>query len=125
MSFINKIIVIVSFGILLLSCKSKNELPKGVLPPDQFQEVVWDLVRADQFITSYQLLKDSALDKNTASIEWYNKVLSLHKVTEADFKASVKYYQQRPAQLAVLMDSLSKKTETPVFKQKVSAKTAD
>jgi hypothetical protein len=35
------------------------------------------------------------------------------------------YYQSKPALMAVMMDSLSKKTETPTFKQSVSAKTAE
>jgi hypothetical protein len=119
------ILYIFSFTVLLFSCKHKEDIPKGILPPDKFQAVVWDLIRADQFVISYEVLKDSSLNKNKASIEWYGKVLSLHHVTESAFKSSLAYYQSKPALMAVMMDSLSKKTETPTFKQSVSAKTAE
>ena len=31
-------------------CKSKNTVPRGVLSPDKMEAVLWDMMRADQFL---------------------------------------------------------------------------
>jgi len=93
-------------------CCSDKKVPSGVLPPDKMQEVVWDMMRADQFVVGFVLPKDSSLQRETEKIKWYNRVLAIHKVSERQFKESFRYYQTRPDLMAVIMDSISRKEDT-------------
>ncbi|MBM3915613.1 MAG: DUF4296 domain-containing protein [Sphingomonadales bacterium] len=97
---------------ILMVCCSDKKVPSGVLPPDKMQEVVWDMMRADQFVVGFVLPKDSSLQRETEKIKWYNRVLAIHKVSERQFKESFRYYQTRPDLMAVIMDSISRKEDT-------------
>lgn len=105
-------------GILFLllalgfSCHSDTRVPSGVLPPDKMQAVLADLMRTDQFVVSFELTKDSSLQKDAEKIKWYNRVLAIHRVTEQTFKKSFRYYQTRPDLVAEIMDSIARKEET-------------
>lgn len=111
-------LVIFSALALLIACKGKDSRPSDVLPPEKFQLVVWDLIRADHFISSYETAKDSTLNKISQQKKWYGRVLAFHKVSEETFKKSMRYYQSTPTVLSQMMDSLSHKTETPIFQAK-------
>jgi hypothetical protein len=51
--------------------------------------------------------------------------LHLHQVTESQFKASMQYYKDHPAILATIMDSLSRKSLTPVVRPKPEIKSVE
>jgi hypothetical protein len=93
------------------ACGSDKPVPAGVLPPEKMQEVVWDLMRADQFVVGFAIPKDSALNKDAEKIKWYNRVLGIHRVSEQQFKESFRYYQTRPDLVAIMMDSIARKEE--------------
>ena len=40
-------------------CKNKNAVPGNILPQSKMQAVIWDMMRADQFLTDYVLNKDT------------------------------------------------------------------
>jgi Domain of unknown function (DUF4296) len=103
-----------AFGALLLltACSTDKKIPAGVLPPDAMEEVVWDLMRADQFVTGFVLPKDSLLKGDAEKIKWYNRVLAIHKISEQQFKESFRYYQTRPDLMAKIMDSISRKEDS-------------
>ncbi|HKZ65001.1 MAG TPA: hypothetical protein VJ111_01530, partial [Chitinophagaceae bacterium] len=56
------VLIFLSFS-FLLSCSDKNKLPKGVLPKQKMQEVMWDMIRTGEFLNSFVLYKDTAIDK--------------------------------------------------------------
>ena len=67
-------------GILLLlmsffSC-SEKEQKKGILPENEMREVMWDMMRADQYVTAF-LLKDSTYNKRDESIRLYDEIFHL------------------------------------------------
>ncbi|MFM8711135.1 MAG: DUF4296 domain-containing protein [Sphingomonadales bacterium] len=95
----------------MAACGSDKSVPDGVLPPDKMQEVVWDLMRADQFVVGFALPQDSALDDKSEKIKWYSRVLAIHRVSEQQFKESFRYYQTRPDLIAIMMDSIARKEE--------------
>jgi hypothetical protein len=95
----------------MVSCGSDKSIPSGVLPLAKMQEVVWDLMRADQFVVSFALPHDSSLNKEAEKIKWYNRVLAIHRVSEQQFKESFRYYQTRPDLVAIMMDSIARKEE--------------
>ncbi len=60
------------------------------------QAVLWDLMRADQFLADYVFNKDSSLDKTTESLKYYQKIFAIHKVSKEEFQESFSFYQAHP-----------------------------
>ena len=98
----------------IIGCKNKNRIPAGVIPQKKMQAIVWDMMRADQFLTDFVLSKDSSLDKRTESIKLYTKVFAIHQISKEQYEQSFSFYKKHPALLIVIMDSISRpKTEAP------------
>ena len=91
-----------------MACNSKQELPKDILPEAKMRTVLWDLMRADEWVT-YEQTKDSTVDRYKRSIELYQKVFQVNGITDSQFKKSFRYYQTRPNLLKPLFDSLQRK----------------
>lgn len=94
---------------LLFACSDKDKLPKGVLPVKQMREVMWDMIRAGEYLNIYVLNKDSSVDKVAVSQKWYEKVYQLHRISKTEFDKSYAYYQAHPVLMKEILDSLSKK----------------
>jgi Domain of unknown function (DUF4296) len=106
------IIIIISF--LVTACKNKNKIPRHVIPQNKMQEVLWDMMRADQFLNEFILNRDSGLDKAAERVKMYNKVFSIHHISREQFNKSFRYYKDHPSIFKVMMDSISKpKIEIP------------
>lgn len=100
------------FGILLLitsfiSC-SENQQKKNILPENEMREVMWDMVRADQYVAAFSS-KDSTHSKKDQSIALYEEIFRIHKITREEFKASFDYYSSRPDLFRPIVDSLAKR----------------
>lgn len=98
------------------ACSTQQKVPDNILPPPQMQAVLWDMFRAGNFVTSFQLAADSTLTREKEQIKWFNRVLQVHQVKEEQFKKSMEYYKRHPELLSVIMDSLSRKSLTPVIR---------
>ncbi len=101
--------LIFSLIVLLAACSDKDKLPKGVLPPEKMRDVLWDMIRAGEFLNGYVLSRDSSLDKAAESQKWYNKIYQMHKVNKAQFDKSFAYYKDHPLLLKTIFDSLARK----------------
>lgn len=106
------------FSLLLIACNFSPKVPKGVLPPEKMETVLWDLLRSGTMVNNFILSKDSTLDKNQEHIKWVNQVLTFHQVSEGEFKKSFAYYQEHPELMSVIMDSISKREDDPVIRLK-------
>lgn len=98
-------------GLLLISlvaCNNKQDLPKDVLAETKMRAVLWDMMRADEWVT-YEQAKDSSLNRYKRSMELYQKVFQINGVIEAQFKKSFQFYQSRPNMLKPILDSLQRK----------------
>lgn len=91
----------------LAACRAKNKAPSGVLPPEKMQAVLWDLLRADQFLATYVLNKDTSLKKINESLRYYQQVFALHKISKEEFSKSFSWYRAHPAVFRALMDSIA------------------
>lgn len=103
-------------GILLLlisfvSC-SEKEQRKDVLPENEMREIVWDMMRADQYVAAF-LLKDSTYNKKDESTRLYEQIFRIHKITREQFRTSFNYYSSRPDLFRPIIDSLAKRKVTP------------
>lgn len=107
-------LIIIIFSFLVTGCKNKNKIPHQVIPQNKMQEVLWDIMRADQFLNEFILNRDSGLDRAAERVKMYNKVFSIHQLSREQFNKSFKYYKEHPALFKALMDSISKpKIEIP------------
>jgi Domain of unknown function (DUF4296) len=99
------LIVIIS-TLLIPGCKNKDAVPNSVLPRDKMQAVLWDMMRADQFLSDYVLNKDTSLKRATESIKLYQQVLAINGITKEKFERSFSYYKAHPILLKAIMDSI-------------------
>lgn len=88
-------------------CKSKDAIPNSVLPQKKMQFILWDMMRADQFIADYVLNKDSSLSKTTESLKYYQQIFAIHKTSKEEFQHSFSFYKSHPVLLKAIMDSIS------------------
>src|SRR5215217_2400532 len=94
--------------LILSACQSS--LPKNVLKPEQMQAILWDLMRADELATSL-VISDSSNMGLAKHEELYLKVFALHKTNQKQFSESMRYYQNHPAYLKPVLDSIQQSGE--------------
>ena len=96
---------------LAASCSSKQEIPKDVLKQPQMQAVLWDMLRADEFVTNY--VKNDSLHKmKDESIRLYEDIFRLHKTNRKQFVRSIMFYNGHPELLKPVLDSLESRKNT-------------
>src|SRR5579872_1304865 len=87
------------------SCADKNRTPAGILSREDMQNVVWDMILADQYTNN--LVKDSAhINLKLEDLRLYDQVFQLHHISREKFTKSYKYYMDRPDLTQTLLDSL-------------------
>lgn len=98
-----------SFIIALLlfysSCNSKAEVPEGILPTEKMEQILLDMVRADEIINR-QIYVDSVYKTMGGRTRIYQDVFTKHKLTREQFKKSLNFYQNRPDLLKIVLDSM-------------------
>ena len=108
------LLLIICCVFILAGCKNKNKATAGIIPQKKMQAVLWDMMRADQFLADFVLNKDSSLDKTSERIKYYNKIFDIHHITKEQFSTSFSYYKTHPDLFKMIMDSLSQtRTEMP------------
>jgi hypothetical protein len=85
---------------VLGGCVRNNRLPKDVM-----RKIMWDLMRADAYVSDY-IMKDSSRNKIAESAILYEKIFTIHATTQESFKKSLAFYESRPDLLKVITDSL-------------------
>jgi hypothetical protein len=101
------ILSFVLFAIILFSC-GRKEKRADVLSQNKMREVMWDMIRTDQWVSD-QLIKDSSKNKKEESIKLYEEVFHIHGITKDEFKKSLDYYSSRPDLFRPIIDSLAKR----------------
>lgn len=98
--------------IVLAACSGKDKLPASVMPQKKMQDMLWDMMRADQFLANYVLNRDTQRIKKTESLKLYSQILEIHGSTQEEFKTSFLYYKSHPELMNAIMDSISKLSGT-------------
>jgi len=101
------ILLIMLLALAVAGCSSKDNIPPGLIPQKKMQAVLWDMMRADQFLSDFVLNRDSSLNSAGERMKYYNRIFSLHQIDRENFQQSFTYYQQHPALFKMLMDSIS------------------
>jgi len=102
-------VVLVCSVLTISSCNKSQKIPSNVLTQDKMQAVVWDMMRADQFLGDFVFAYDTTANKDSQSIRLYQQVLAIHKLSKEDFNRSWKYYKDHPALMQIIMDSIGRK----------------
>lgn len=100
-------IFILIFFFFVAACVRKDKVPEDILPEEKMQAVLWDMMRADQFLNDYIFSKDSAADKKIQSSKMYAQIMALHNTNWEDFRRSFKWYSQHTERLKAIMDSIA------------------
>ena len=100
-----RFIIIILTLLVFSGCIDKNKVPDGVLGQQQMRLVMWDLMRADEFVNDF-VIKDSTKDRKTESIKLYEKIFALHNTSQEEFRKSLTFYESRPDLLKTVTDSL-------------------
>ena len=93
----------------LLACSKKKKLPEDIIAQPKMQAIVWDLLRAGEFLNGYVLFRDTNVKAAEVSEKWFDKVYAIHQVTREQFNKSYEYYRTHPPVMRELLDSLAKK----------------
>jgi len=96
--FIN--LIVLTFG-----CIQDKKIPKDVLPQNEMRKIMWDLIRADAYVSAF-VMKDSTKDQKTESAILYEKIFDIHSTTRETFKKSLAFYESRPDLFKAISDSL-------------------
>lgn len=106
---------ILLLSLLVLSCRQGKNQPEGILPEKKLRAVLWDMMRADQFLSDFVFSRDSSLNKLQESQLVYNRIFAIHEVTREEFRQSFNYYREHPNLLKSLLDSVGNINAPPVI----------
>lgn len=100
-----KNVLLIFISAMLFSCRSKNDLPAGILKPQKMQEVFWDYIRADVYTTEY-LKNDSNKNVVMENLKLQEKIFKLHHTTREDFYKSYTWYSNHKELMTRMLDSM-------------------
>ncbi|HYF31335.1 MAG TPA: DUF4296 domain-containing protein [Chitinophagaceae bacterium] len=98
------------FSIVLLCCIMGcrgNEKPEEVLPPNKMENVIWDVVQADEFVQNFVLKDSNKIDVQAERHRLYERVFKMHNTSWDQFVKSYQYYVAHPVQNKRIFDSLA------------------
>lgn len=112
-----RLFFLLNLFLFLTGCKNSKKIPAGVLTQNEMQLIMWDLIRADEYVSNF-LLKDSGIIEKQARLQYYNDIYKIHETDEEQFRQSLSFYQSRPDLMKVIMDSL-RRYESKIYQQQL------
>lgn len=91
--------------VFLLSCGDKNTVPKGILKPAKMQLVLWDMLRADNFVFEF-VSRDSAKKPEEELAKLQRQIFAVHKISKEEFYKSYDFYKSHPDIMQPMLDSM-------------------
>lgn len=95
--------------LIFAACTDHTEIPEGIIDQPKMEKVLWDMVQADRYVSSFILnqAKDSPSVKNEKAALFYEKVFALNKISREQFLTSYKFYLGRPDITKMMFDSIA------------------
>ena len=90
---------------LTFGCIRDKKIPNDVLKQNEMRKIMWDLIRADAYVTNF-IMKDSTKNQKEESVALYEKIFDIHSTTKEAFQKSLTFYQGRPDLFKAISDSL-------------------
>ena len=95
--------------VCIVSCSGELKAPKDLIPVTKMESVMWDMVHADRFATTFITRDSLKLNVKAETFKLYDQVFQLHKISQDQFVASYKYYLSRPDLSQKIFDSVASK----------------
>ena len=108
-----RISYLIFFLFLIPGCKNDDKVPKGIISQNEMRKLMWDLMRADAYVSDF-IMKDSSRNQKTESAALYEQIFRIHSTNQETFKKSLAFYESRPDLMKPIGDSLrsdEKKTQ--------------
>jgi len=90
----------------ILSCNRENHIPKHIIEAERMRELLWDMARADAYVTGFAGKNDSSFNRIKETVNIYRQIFQIHKTNREEFKKSLEWYQGHPVIMRPLLDSL-------------------
>lgn len=99
-------------ALLLFSC-SGDDIPEDVLDRGKMEDVMWDMMRADEMLSVYSERGATfpGINQNT---DLYDKVFRMHSIDKNHFHRSLQFYQSHPDIFQEVLDSLKTRSDSAV-----------
>ena len=104
----------------IFSCSTES-VPKGVLPPKKMEDVLFDLINAEELV-DFSSIQDSSFRNFNKRAALYDSISSIHSISKETFQKSWQYYQGRPDLLKTIFDSLHARTDLTIIQKDSSLK---
>jgi Domain of unknown function (DUF4296) len=118
-----KLLFFIIISVLLFSC-SDNNLPRGILPQEKMELMLWEQMKADAFTKEF-ISKDSSKNLTLENIKLQQKLFAKYKIDKDEFYDSYEYYLKHDALMKDVLDSIVAK-QTRIhqkeFEQKMSGR---
>lgn len=93
--------------ILFLSC-SEKKADKGIIPPSQMGDLLWEQMKINAFTTEF-MVRDSSKNLTKENLILQEKIFQKYHTTKEQFYKSYDYYLDHSAELKVILDSVTAK----------------
>ncbi|MBK6264150.1 DUF4296 domain-containing protein [Marivirga sp. S37H4] len=98
--------------LIIVSCTQKNEVPKGVLPPEKMANILSEIYIAENKVSNIGLRHDSS---KVVMRHYELKIFDDNNTTDSIYKESFAYYLENPTKLEavydIVIDSMSLKEQ--------------
>lgn len=113
-----QILALITCFLLVSACGR----PKGILPQDKMEAVLWDIAKGSDFVNSNVYYRYPQLNRAAVNQEMLNQIFTIHQVTKESFYKSLDYYQREPDVYIAMLDSIkTRQTRAqPGFRQNPS-----
>jgi len=91
--------------IMMAACANDSKMPKDVIPQQKMKEVLFDVLRAQEYASTKYGFDTLAVNKNMAVM--LQQVFEIHKISKENFYDSFQYYEAHPDKNKELFDSLT------------------
>ncbi len=86
----------------LLSCAHSDD----VLPKEKMEKVMWDLAQSSELLNGYIYYKYPEQNRAALNNVMLDKVFKIHNITREQFNKTLDYYEKRPNELKVVIDTI-------------------
>ncbi|GAA5037557.1 hypothetical protein GCM10011506_34040 [Marivirga lumbricoides] len=87
--------------LIIVSCTQKNEIPKGILPPEKMANILSQIYEAEHKATNIGLKYDS---QKVVLRHYELMILEQNSTTDSIYKESFTYYLEHPEKLETVYD---------------------
>jgi len=102
-----RLIPFLSLLLFCMACQQKPSRPDNVLAPEKMEPLLWELLQAEQFVSSFVTGRGTSRSAHANGPQLYQAILKKYGISDSVFKASLTYYKAHPKEFLPMLDSLS------------------